>query len=234
MSGKIGNKSIIDSSLIAFFDVSNPNSYTNPSSTINDLSQNQLNGTLTNVTYDSGNKGSLVFGGNGYAGSTDPKNIGLRAVNNLSIEVFFNPSNVLFDQLLFTYIDNTAIQYGIGIYQNSPRVWGFGSRTNIGGSGAFNLNTWCGLTLTISNLTPFSNELKTYINGKFGGSIIPNPIFKTSTQTPISPYSFSIGGLSSLQYAFFGKIGSIKVYNRALSGYEVLQNFNASRNRFNL
>jgi len=43
-----------------------------------------------------------------------------------------------------------------------------------------------------------------------------------------------IGGYIEYSYKFNGRIQNVKLYNRALSDTEVLQNYNATKSRFNL
>jgi hypothetical protein len=43
-----------------------------------------------------------------------------------------------------------------------------------------------------------------------------------------------IGGYFNNNYYFSGSVSQFQVYNRALSASEVLQNYNASKSRFNL
>jgi hypothetical protein len=70
--------------------------------------------------------------------------------------------------------------------------------------------------------------LKIFVNGVEEAS-------GTFAGTPTYNGSVSLGeGRSTAWYPFQGKIGSAKLYNRALSSAEIVSNFNALRSRFGI
>ena len=71
-------------------------------------------------------------------------------------------------------------------------------------------------------------ESKWYINGILDST-------QTNTDYTFHPsFSniFKIGQGYSTSTMYSGKVGSLKIYNRALSATEVLQNYNATKTRF--
>lgn len=85
------------------------------------------------------------------------------------------------------------------------------------------VNTWVEVTNTVTSAgvsTLYVNGVSTFVaNGyTYGGQ----------------PSLLSIGADASGSEAFQGSINSVKIYNRALSAEEVLNNFNALRRRFGL
>ena len=85
-------------------------------------------------------------------------------------------------------------------------------------------NTWYYVTGTFDN-----GVIKIYVNGSLENSVTSSyTTVKTNTNS-----SLQIGRFGTI-YHSFGRRGNIKLYNRALSATEVMQNFNAMRERYNL
>ena len=66
------------------------------------------------------------------------------------------------------------------------------------------------------------------------GDGITNTTSGTVTSTALDTSTLNIGGWSSSGQCFIGQIPIVKVYNRALSPDEVMQNFNALRSRYGI
>jgi hypothetical protein len=91
------------------------------------------------------------------------------------------------------------------------------------------LNTWNYIGGTVTNggqdIRLYSNGIET---GYFGGMLASNTVTYTTPE-------FNIGRrVNGNPEYFIGSIASTKIYNRILSSQEILQNFNAQRNRFNI
>ena len=130
-----------------------------------------------------------------------------------------------------TGASNLAINYGIGINQNSISII-LGSTSGLGSStiGSPNIlpNTWWGITITYSSAGGGSY----YLNGSLQSSH-PNST-NTTTGTIWSAGNFIHPSFSGVTRPLTGKIASIKIYNRVLSASEVLQNYKATKYRFGL
>ena len=87
----------------------------------------------------------------------------------------------------------------------------------------------------ISISTPAINEWH-HIVGTYDGSTLKfylNSTLATSTSITATPNQNNDAlQILQSQYSIDGRIGCAKVYNRALSAAEVLQNYNAQKNRF--
>ena len=86
------------------------------------------------------------------------------------------------------------------------------------------LNTWYHVVATMTATTS-----KVYVNGVLEGSA-------TSTYSS-GTMDLDIGARNDAVgygYAFYGEISTVKVYNRALTATEILQNFNAHKGRYGL
>ena len=82
-------------------------------------------------------------------------------------------------------------------------------------------NIWYYITLTFS-----STNAKIYINGNLDNTVNGN--FLSPSDLVTDP---RIGSYSGLEY-LASSISSFQIYNRALSQFEVIQNYDAFRGRF--
>ena len=235
-----GQGSIITQGLVLRLDAANPRSYEPPytSTTWKDISGNGYNGTLTNgPTFNSANGGSIVFDG-----VNDYVNIG--TLSNL-----VGLSGVTVDTWFYNYTTLSSYQSIIGQY-NGSSGWLIHTSTNtsykiivlVGGGTAFGgindtpTNAWFNVVLLYDGtLTGNLNRLKMYVNGVYRsfdayyGGTVP------STWPNSTSVNANIGALlPSLGRYFNGLVPSVKIYNRALTSTEVLQNFNATRARFGI
>lgn len=95
------------------------------------------------------------------------------------------------------------------------------------------LNTWYNIVVVVEGTSSIP-IVKFYVNGSMVSNQIAAAI-RTSIDTNID---FRIGGSvfgqNNNAEFFYGSIGCSKLYNRALSATEVLQNYNAQKSRFGL
>jgi hypothetical protein len=224
-----------DSSLILDLEVAEINSYVSGSNTWFDLTQNRYTASLVNSpTYNSASFGSLVFDGtNEYA------NLGFNPLYTLynsdlenqkwSIEVWHNLS----------YKGNS--QFIVGPYVASI---GFGIFLEFGGANKGIMWTDGGNYLYSNG--PLTGIGNTHVCMVFDGSstqrsqyIYKNGALESSrTDVVVSTYP----GLGNTMYiagdgssgGSTGSLYSFKLYSRALSAQEVLQNYNSQKSRFGL
>jgi hypothetical protein len=105
------------------------------------------------------------------------------------------------------------------------------------GSGAYinsttytaTLNTWFQLVHVWTNVA--ANTLVTYANGVSVGSV--SHTLPSLLNTPSNLY---LGSYNNGEYAQYlsGRIGIVRLYNRALTATEVLQNYNVNRNKYGI
>jgi len=228
MSGKTG-PDIIESGLVLCLDAANKNSYPGSGTTWTDLTGNGNNGTLTNgPTYSSANMGSIVFDG-----TNDYVNMGISTYCNLiniSVSVWIKVTSTSLYFLsryfnttsfngFFMYYDVASTKFGVDGRESSATYL---SRPTIN---TYPLNNWYNVTWTKS-----ANIWSIYINGSLDvSSAVGNGT------TSFSNNIMWIGGyLGTIdQYYSGGNISNVQIYNRALSATEVLQNYNATKSRFN-
>ena len=220
-------ENIITNGLVLNFDASNPSSYVGTGVTINNIAGVGNTGILTNgPTFSQLNGGSIAFDGtNDYINSTFP----VSNNSDFTIGFWMNYQDVTNSErgLVVTW-DTSYNGFGIGTNQGQIRSW-----VNDGAGGGINwapivTNTWKYYTLA------FSNSAKTqfvYIDGNFLTSETRN-----ATVTHSSLQIARGGQTGSGQLAFYQnlkcQISQLSIYNKTLTAQEVLQNYNATKNRY--
>jgi hypothetical protein len=213
---------MVNQGLTLYLDATNPNSYTSGSSTWNDLSGYGNNGTLYNgVAYSSTYGGGLVFDGvddyvvvpgNGTVNATKP-------TVELVTTVSTNGGNVI-----------AQGQYGSN--------WGFGVGVKPSAIMARNNNGDANYSVSNSGLVHIvvvwdGSGNQYYKNGQYLGRT-------TTNYSPNPGGDVTIGGVrsqypsSNLQEFANSTVNIVRIYNRALSPTEILQNFNSIKTQFGL
>lgn len=235
---KANNPAVISNGLVLNVDAGNPLSYTGSGTTWTDLSASATNATLTNgPTYDTSNNGFLTFDGtNDYAVVTNPSAM---KVQNFTVSLWFyaltqNRALVTLADFDHTYPGNqgwviqsedstTNRYYYLAYYTGST----FQPAGNFGAGKGVQIrnNAWQHLTFTKSGTSVVG-----YLNGVRTFSATAG----SSTISYASVINFAISNtVNILETRYFkGNVATCQVYSRALSGSEVLQNFNATRVRY--
>ncbi len=228
------NPAIVTDGLVLCLDAANTKSYPGSGTTWTDVSGNGNNtGTLTNgPTFDSGNKGSIVFdGSNDYVEASAVLSAGQQKYT-LSAwwNITNNPSGA---QVVMEQNSSSSITHRRAcILITSGGVWGFNGQSNDNHDEVpIRVGQWVNGVVTIDT-TAGSSGLKLYENGSL--------YFTGSTSGGISnlnvgTHAFAIGHkISNGGEHFQGKISCVSVYSRVLTATEVLQNYNALKGRFGL
>jgi len=222
----IGGSNIATDGLVLALDAANPKSYVSGSTTWNDLSGNNNSGSLINgPTFSSENGGSIVFDGvDDYVSISQNIN-----PSNITLEFFYKASvSSPYEYLISNARDccGTYNGYELQIFDGVPKfsIWNSTQDT---------VNGTSTLTNQIYHITATydSTQLKIYQNSLLTGTTNS----ALGIGSPAS-YNLAIGGMG-LNPAFYNLTGNIyvgRVYNRALSASEVLQNYNALKSRYNL
>ena len=242
MSFHYSPKPIIDNNLILYLDAANSKSYSGVGTTITDLSRTFNNGSSSFFpTYNSvDGGGSLVFDGinSRIQTLTSPT-----LTNQITFEVWFKTLNVANSQ--------PPPGFGVGFLGGSEnRYRMIVTTTNVNWVCATVNNSWYSTGTHEANINFQSSSGVwfqvvgvyngtrniVYLNGGSSVNINPNTIsgnIISSTQFGIGyPVGFVPGG--NTINAFNGSIGLVRIYNRALSQSEILQNYNANKSRFNI
>lgn len=232
------NPRIVTEGLIIYLDSADVNSYPGSGTQWKDLSGNGLHATLLNgAGFEPDAQGTIVFDGVDDYASIPPSPI--TAINVFTFELWINRTGIA----TFTGPYDRIFQKAGG-YSGYP-AWGFhlgegtpaspsfisslssalNDNNNIIGftaEAAMEFGEWHCYTATLDNAL----TLRLYHNGVLNNEGVLNGA-PMDTEDEIL---IAIGDGRE----FYGKIPSVKVYNRALTAEEVKQNFDAQRNRFNL
>jgi hypothetical protein len=228
-----GPNIVKDSSLVLYLDASAKNSYNDlvDNGTWNDMSGNNNNGTLTNgPTFSSANGGSIVFdGSNDYINIA---NTNLLSTNNTYIfwikPIAKSNINTLSSNSIPSFNTN-----GIRLFYNTYNTSDGRLKLEVGNgsSGAvvesadntIQNDIWQCVGFVLSKTNSLGSI---YYNGSLlnQGSILTD--FQTTSKITIASMFGSV--------TYYGSIAITQIYNRALSATEIAQNFNATRERFDL
>ena len=233
-----GTPRIVTDGLVLYIDAANTKSYPGSGTVWTDLSPTQITGSLTNgPTFTTATGSAIRFdGSNDYVRISDNNTF-----NFTSFTIF-----AWFKSSIFPAFS----QYRIINHQEAgQRAWGMqmgrGDYIGTGTSSdmllfchSSNGTTWRNLSSQTklsenrwyhSAFTSDSTTMRLYLNGVLGNS----------TGSLGNQYSTIVGdigiGVSAQDFnAFFwnGDIAMTSLYNRALSGSEILQNFEVTRERF--
>jgi hypothetical protein len=235
---------IITDGLVLYLDAANIRSYVSGSTTWNDISRVGNNGNLINgPTFNSANGGSIVLDGvDDYfitpSGSTPTLNI----TSQITLETWFKSTalaNASHGDNLFS--KGVSTDTNSGVYElnlannttaNSPSF-----RMRIGASTPtysptnilINLNQIYNVTCTYNG-----SIIRIFVNGVESGSgLSASGTIQNSTQQLTIGVRF-VHRTGIADSFFSGNIYLSKIYNRALSTAEVLQNYNTLKTRFGL
>ena len=243
MSTVGGGVNIVTDGLVLYLDAANTKSYPGSGTTWTDVSRGGNNGTLVNgPTFNSGNGGSIVFDGvDDFVGVTNPT---VLQSQNLSISVWINPLvavNTVTDIIDF---DHATLTYQGWVIQSEDATTNryyylaYYDGSNFQPSGGFGVGKGIQITNNVwQNITYVKNS--TSVLGYMNGIQVFNGTSTNSTISYQSNRNLRIGGVISTSPGvgarfFKGNIPQVQVYNKALTAQEVLQNYNATKNRFGL
>lgn len=208
--------------------------YNTSSTSILDSSGNNNTGTLTNgVSFNLDNKATLSFdGSNDYI--TVPRTALMSPTNGITQECWFNATTTN-TQVFIGLQYGTSSNNSYALWWNAASDWRGG--VNIGGTfynfswnGTTSANVWYHFVHTWNGTTQLL-----YVNGtQVASSSNSGTLTYDSGNTRVVIGADDNGaGYNSGPSAFFGgRIGITRIYSRALSATEIIQNFNADRQRF--
>lgn len=216
----------VTNGLVLALDAADRNSYPRSGTTWRDVSGNSTNGTLTNgPLYSDSDNGIISFDG-----TNDYCDLGnsLATLTNLSIEVFikFSTQSSNYNGIVSKTLDNTdGWEIRTTTYTSTTTNVEFRYKGDAAGSGGTTLNnsTWYQIVATGA-----SGNQSLYINGIYNRN-------GTAATTPTAnSNSLVLGKLAYAGLYANMTLGSVKIYDRALTAAEIAQNFNALRGRFGI
>ena len=211
--------SIVRDGLVLCLDAADRNCYTGSGSTVYDLSGNGNNGSMTNVSYSTNNRGYFTFNGSNsiiYIGSPSyttftsfSYNAWVRANSGaLGYRTIIDLQN---DNFLFA-----AQNYYFILYD-----------PNFNTGYTLAANQWYNLSISHDH----SSAGYFYVNGNL---VYTSSNFSNSHT--ITSYGIGAGVSSPTggNEVWAGNIAQASIYNRGLTASEILQNYNATKGRFGL
>jgi hypothetical protein len=225
-----GGPNVIDNGLVLSLDAGNVKSYPGSGTIWYDKSGNDNNGTLTNGPTFSG--GSIVFDGtNDYVDIALTPNIQFGTLD-FTISYWINPiSKISSFPSIFTNYNGWgtgAIYFGVD-HNGIPNKYSFyinGSLTAAYTTSNISYGNWEQIIAVRD-----AGIIKLYLNGTQNGTTIDGTgIVLNGRNSSL----VRIGAIQGESNYYNGRIASTQIYNRALSAQEVLQNYNATKSRFNI
>lgn len=221
-------ESIVTDGLVSYLDGGNLSSYNGSGTTWYDISGNNNNAILYNgVQYTVGNGGALIFDGtNDYADIPIPQSLSSSTItiegfikwNSLNIGMFFG----------MTSYDIWTSTGALGFNTAENNLIGIPSTTvsSLGLLGNYKHYAF------IMNKNGLVSANKIYINGVLQSMIVVkgsdalSPGFNSNLR--LSGWNNTTGYNASVNF------GTLRVYNKELTGEEILQNYNAQKVRYGI
>jgi hypothetical protein len=215
---------IITRGLVMHLDASAPSSYPGSGTAWSNISGQSNNMTLINgPTYNSVNGGYIQFDG-----TDDYAQLSTSGIISNTISV----DTVIYIDSVKTYAailgSNITEKYEILIKSASDLEVSLSPNNYVQWNGILTTGTYIHLCVVATSGTGW----KLYKNGVDLGA---PQVVAGYTVNGTSVSTIDIGRIRNQNgFAYIGRIPNIKIYNRALSAAEVLQNFNVQRSRFGI
>lgn len=222
--------SIVTTDLVYYVDAANSRSYPGTGTILKDISNTAAISTLTNgPTFSGSNLGTFLFDGvDDYINCGSTPGIG-SSLTGLTVSVWINTNSASTRCILengTNYTTNTFYLFQENSNYFTFEVYGTGHDV-VYANYVYNLNTWYNLV----GVWSAGNRVEMYTNGILTsgtrGGAAQSALINGNT-------NLMIGSLAGSTYFYSGIIGSIGIYNRALSSPEINQNFNALRGRYGI
>jgi hypothetical protein len=228
---EIHGPKIVRDGLVLNLDAADRNSYPGSGTTWNDLSGNSNNGTLTNgPTFNAGDKGSIVFDGSNDFIQTSTS-IGASITGDFTFSIWAirdgdSTSSIggLIGNLWHTEFTGANIYLRNDNTRIDVQTADGTTRTSYVLTSPVSNRNWTNYTLV-----NIGGLVSTYVNGMLLDS--RNRVISPSLTKQVTIGKWA-GSFSS--YILNGKIAATQVYVVGLTSTQVLQNYNATKTRFNL
>ena len=233
MGGFANNAPIVTDGLVFYVDAGNSKSYPGSGTTLSDLVGESTGSmvNMNNTNYSSVNGGLFQFDGVNERFDLSTNIFNGLSNSGITFGAWFNIDSVSGIHTITGAWTNTIAndQVTLALLSNSTIVFavadGSTGESGVASSTALSTNIWYYVVGTWN----INRTINIYINGLFNttGTQTGNGYNSSSTAT------FRIGAQVTGQSRYFnGKVAQVQTYNRVLSDAEILQNYNALKNRF--
>jgi len=218
---------IVRSGLVLNLDAAQKTSYSGTGTTWYDLSGNKNNGILTNgPTFSSANAGSIVFDGMNDQVVLTSANLPISGNGARSIFAWIKSTSTS-TCYVSTGTATNSQSFNLVKYSNNIGIMGYnldyypttGSSDKNVADGNWH---YVGVSFNGTNLSMYVDAILDNTSGTF--------TYSTTGQNNYIARSNHVGNENYVN----GSIAIVKIYNRALSASEILQNYNATKGRFGL
>lgn len=225
--------SVVTSNLVAYWDPNLVASYPGTGTTVNNLTATSLPGTMSNITYTDP---YFTYNGTNSTVSIADNAVLEPGTGDFSIEAWVYYSTITGSTRTFvSKTDNGGLaaswSYGLRTVSNGNTYMEVGNGTTSVTSPVFTASTgtWYQIVGVWTNVA--SNSIELYVNGVSQGS--NSHAFASVKNSTNALYLGSYNGGEFSQW-FNGRMGIFRYYSKALSGAEVLQNYNANKATYGL
>jgi hypothetical protein len=215
---------VVTDGLVLYLDAANQRSYPKSGTTWSDLA-GANNGTLNNMenNFDPANKGSLSFDGSD--DNVEIANSSQFHNQRMTASIWINPQTV--DTSNYTHLfwkkrtNSPYSSFGLWLENSTRNIYGgFGQNHESSGS-IIPLDEW-----TFVSLTYDGSYRRIFLNGLLDVETADSNHTIQYDSNPI------LLGYGDYNLEFNGRISIAQIYNRALTGDEVRQNYLATRGRY--
>ena len=233
MAGNVA-PNIVKDNLVLNLDVANSKSYISGSTTWNDISRGSNNGTLVNgPTFSSSNGGSIVFDG---VDDRVSRTTNINTGQNFTVNAWIYPTllgttrrTVAASSYNYTSLNGWFLSAGAGGSSNGFFLSvGADNSYRIAAVNTLSLNQWAYISAVCQN---GGGSINLYKNGIEPSYVASSQ--NTNTLTYTYP-QFNVGyrDTAGLTDPYTGNIAQVTIYNKTLTASEVLQNYNATKGRY--
>jgi hypothetical protein len=227
MKSKFAN-TIVQQGLVLNIDIDNPYSYAGAGATVYDTSVTALSWTATNTTYNSSPIKYLSY--NGSNSSLVSSTSTAYDSQTITMECWCYPNSL--NQLGFLF-EKGAVNTQYSMFFSTTNTFYFRTIGGTINNQDLTFATTSYLTVSAWNhiVCTYNGSAKTiYVNGAQAATVAASGTLQTGqTNQYIGKY-----GAAGDNYPFNGRIAESRVYNIALSAAQVLQNYNATRTKYEL
>jgi len=243
---------VVTSGLVLYLDAANRQSYVSGSTTWNDLSRVGNTTTLTSITSSTSNL-EFTRNNNSRASVTS---LDLSTTNATTVDFWINfkslPASSSYTGDYTRVVCELSNNFNVGSgafyisteYEVTGFRWMCGDKGNAGyniknlTTPLPNINTWYNMSFIIDHNQVADNQRIFYLNGilqtNIGNTSNNGVVYNTQNTNNFQNNILRIGGRSTTELSHDMYLSLFKVYNRVLTASEVLQNYNATKTRFNL
>lgn len=219
------NPRIVTNGLSVYVDAANTRCYSGSGNTWYNLATGAIGGTMVGVGYSTLNGGYFNFTGSQYMTFASTPPVGQSTLSS-TVEIFAYRINTGGFEVMFGGGNtNTNLAYYLGQRAGSSNLMNAYYNNDLDASTPTTNVSWNHYIATYDYGT---GRRATYYNGTL---LAQNVSGVTNTSASV----FMIGAfnlLGSPTYYFNGRIAFVKIYNRALTAQEILQNYNATKSRY--